>query len=315
MGDLALVIIFNHRYDQNIEKLVHIYAEKFSDIFFLIPFYDGSDPRVIPVFESSVYFQGYLTQAFEKLRLNNFHYYLFLADDLILNPKINENNFRTYFPVDDDTAYIKELVDLNSVNEYWVRMEEAVRYNPNKPINRIDLKDLLPSFTEAARRLQLHGLTVSDKIMAFDAVYKRSQLLGVSLQKVISFFVSILKLIKSRWLFIKNQGVRLYYPLVGGNSDIFLIPSAVLKRFSYLCGIFASSDLFVELAIPTALVLSANKIVTEKDTKIKGIAIKGQEAIHQFEMKFDANLDNFLNQFPDEAHFVHPIKLSRWHCK
>jgi hypothetical protein len=76
---------------------------------------------------------------------------------------------------------------------------------------------------------------------------------------------------------------------------------------------FASTDLFVELAIPTAMVFSAKKIVTEKEIKIKGLAIKGSEAIKQFEVEHRSDLNHFLCHFPENSLFVHPIKLSRWH--
>lgn len=89
----CLVIIFNHRYDKNISKLRRIYGERFSDIKFLMPFYDGDDADVIPVYESSYQFQGFLVQAYEKLKNISCTHYLFIADDLIINPKFTENNF------------------------------------------------------------------------------------------------------------------------------------------------------------------------------------------------------------------------------
>lgn len=60
---ICLTIIFNHRYDDNIKKLKRIYRGRFSEIRFIVPFYDLSDEDVIPVFESSYNFQGYLAQA------------------------------------------------------------------------------------------------------------------------------------------------------------------------------------------------------------------------------------------------------------
>ena len=48
---VPLIIIYNHRFDQNIEKLNKIYGERFSKIYHLVPFYDGDLPNVIPVFE------------------------------------------------------------------------------------------------------------------------------------------------------------------------------------------------------------------------------------------------------------------------
>ena len=80
-GNIALIIIYNHRYDSNVSILEGIYKERFSDIFHLMPFYDGDKPNVIPVYENSRYFQGYIAQGFRnffnesfdpKLKLKSF---------------------------------------------------------------------------------------------------------------------------------------------------------------------------------------------------------------------------------------------------
>ena len=83
---VCLVIEFNHRFDKNLPLLRKIYGERFSEIRFLMPFYDGADADVIPVYESSWQFQGYLIQAYEKLKDIPCTHYLFIGDDLIINP-------------------------------------------------------------------------------------------------------------------------------------------------------------------------------------------------------------------------------------
>ena len=103
---VCLVIVFNHRYDKNIKRLREIYAGKFSNIMFLVPFYDGADKDVCPVYESSFQFQGYLIQAFGKLSKMDVDYYMFIGDDLILNPQINESNFVDYFALQEKEVYL-----------------------------------------------------------------------------------------------------------------------------------------------------------------------------------------------------------------
>ena len=59
---------------------------------FLSPFSNwDKDESIIPIFESSVCFQGYFAQAFPHLP-KNYDYYVFCADDLLLNPNWDENN-------------------------------------------------------------------------------------------------------------------------------------------------------------------------------------------------------------------------------
>lgn len=41
MKDVCLIIIFNHRYDSNIKKIKELYGRRFSDIYILMPFFEG----------------------------------------------------------------------------------------------------------------------------------------------------------------------------------------------------------------------------------------------------------------------------------
>lgn len=61
---IALLVLYNHRYDKNIPRIEKLYEGKFSHIFHLMPFYDGDHPNVFPVYESSYYFQSYIAQAY-----------------------------------------------------------------------------------------------------------------------------------------------------------------------------------------------------------------------------------------------------------
>lgn len=61
---LALMVIYNHRFDKNIELIEKLYSPSFSNIFHIIPFYDGNKENVIPVYESSYQFEGYISQAY-----------------------------------------------------------------------------------------------------------------------------------------------------------------------------------------------------------------------------------------------------------
>ncbi|MBR2165594.1 MAG: hypothetical protein IJ915_03500 [Paludibacteraceae bacterium] len=92
MNKIALLIIYNHRYDKNIDRLENLYKGKFSHIYHIMPFYDGNIENVIPVYESSYRFQSYITQAFQHLKDKGFTHYFIVADDMLLNPQINETN-------------------------------------------------------------------------------------------------------------------------------------------------------------------------------------------------------------------------------
>ena len=47
-SNVALIIVFNHRYDKNIPLLESIYEGRFSSIYHLVPFYDGDKEKRDP---------------------------------------------------------------------------------------------------------------------------------------------------------------------------------------------------------------------------------------------------------------------------
>jgi hypothetical protein len=94
-------------------------------------------------------------------------------------------------------------------------------------------------------------------------------------------------------------------------SDIFVISSDAIKQFCYYAGVFAATRLFAELAIPTGLVFSAKKIMTEKDIDLAGRALWTNEDF-TFLDKYQNKLNVLLNDFPKEHLYIHPVKLSKW---
>lgn len=130
MSKPALVIIYNHQFNRNIQPIEDLYRNRFSKIFHLVPFYEGNRPNVIPVYENSFYFQGYVSQAWSELKSAGAGHYIFVGDDLILNPMINEENYRTELAVDEETSFIPMLIEFHRMSTYWPRCREAVEWDP-----------------------------------------------------------------------------------------------------------------------------------------------------------------------------------------
>ena len=59
------------------------------------------------------------------------------------------------------------------------------------------------------------------------------------------------------------------------------------------------------------MVLSARKIITEKDLDLKGKALWTEDD-YQILEKYKHNLNTLLEDFPKENLYLHPIKLSKW---
>ena len=111
---------------------------------------------------------------------------------------------------------------------------------------------------------------------------------------------------------IRKERFHLSYPLVGAYADIFIVPAAIIHRFRHYCGLFAAGNLWVEHAIPTALVLStSNIIVTHNQSRYRGKALRTAEEKKQLD-RFRGSLTALLQDFPANHLFLHPVKLTTW---
>ena len=335
MSKIALVIIYNHQYNENIEVLERIYKPRFTNIYHLVPFYQGEKKNVIAVYENSYYFQGYIAQGAQNLLPEEFTHYFFIADDLILNPKINENNLTELFKLGSKTSFLTGYVELHEVETFWNSVNEAYNYSINCP--GVEVKNQIPSQEEALRRFKHFGLSTGS--LHYDQLFKRDMASFNNLPKfrvkkgyisdLMIFIPGYIKSLHSELVrsLNKNKKYFLKYPIVGSYSDICIVSAHNFKLFAHYCGIFAVTRLFVELAIPTALVLSAEEIITEKDIRLKGKAIwsdgsnplNGEKAPSKGDfselLPFKNSLKSLLENFPEDYIYLHPIKLSKWETK
>lgn len=321
MNKVALVIIYNHRYDKNIDILERIYCKRFSNIFHLMPFYNGTKPNVIPVYENAFYFQGYISQGFKSFFSDEFSHYFFIADDLLLNPIINEENFQLHLNLDNNTSYIPHFINLHEIKTFWPRVQEAFNYNIKK--RNVEVVNELPKKSEALKRFTKFNLKLG--YLSFNMIWKPKSGTLKSIVKMLAFEkISLVKYFINKIFKLKYS---LPYPLVGSYSDICIVSSNSIKMFCHYCGVFAATDLHVEIAIPTALVLAADEIVTERDLNFKGKALwpDGWNMLHgenklaknDFEElnKYNLTLKTLFENFPKNYLYIHPIKLSKWNTQ
>lgn len=296
---VVLLIIYNHRYDKNIDKLEAIYKEKFKHIFHIIPFYDGKKENVLPVYESSYQFSGYIAQAKAQLDCKGLKYehYFFVADDMILNPNISENTYREIFKTDRHTNFITEILEFTHTNFYLWHGKEALMYSPEG--KGAEISNIIPSAEEGIRLLNEYGVNCDNwKWYHFIPPLR----IGIRpIFRLTKIWLSIL---------LKRGNLKLTYPMVGAFSDIAIISEDIIDKFSLYCGAFAASRLFVEYAFPTSLIFSTTNIVTAKDLDYKAGALWGkQKTILE---KYENKLDRLLKDYPSDYLFLHPIKLSQW---
>lgn len=293
MNKIALLIIYNHRFDRNIPILNKIYEKRFSHIYHIMPFYDGKEKNVIPVYESSYQFSGYISQAYTHLKNNGFTHFFIVADDMVINPEINETNFWEMTGIYNDSCYISNFISFQNRKEAWIRTIEALRYTTW--VMGTEIKNIIPTYENAIERFKLHGLPTTP--IPSDIVIR-----NLMKSNDLSFYEKL--------RIIKRRG-HLAYPLVGGYSDIFLITADAMDKFCLYCGAFAATRLFVEIAVPTALVLATDKIQHDKDIKLKGKALWSAED-YKFLDKYNFSLSQLTAEFPKNILYIHPIKLSKW---
>ena len=304
---VALIVIYNHKYDKNIDLLESLYKGRFSTIYHLVPFYTGTKTNVIPVYENSYYFQGYITQGLKSFYSKDIVHYFFVADDMIINPEINENNYADFFKLDENSSFIPKFCNLYH-NDHWPHKYNGFSFRVEQ--YGIEVTKELPDYQEAEKRL------ISAKAIE-RPLEQEPSLKWPEVYEIPGYNLRIKENLKGhfrRFLsFIQNRKYRLTYPLVASYSDILVVSSQNIKEFCHYCGVFTSLKLFVEIAIPTALALSSNKIVTENELVYEEKAL-WRDAVGKFLSPYKNNLELLIKNYPEKVLYIHPVKLSQWDC-
>ena len=251
-ADICLVVIFNHRYDENITKLRIIYQNRFHKMRFLVPFYDGEDKDVIPVYECSYQFSGYLIQAYNKLIADGAKYYFFIADDLILAPDINEDNVLQLLKMQGREIF---AISVNPLNSEGMCVWPHARFSSVPFLKeRTQWKNSIPNYQDALDKFQLF----------FDQPYLE--------EYTDAFFKNgseqISQKEKDDFIQRNGNGLAIPYPMAYGYSDIFMIKAEAFFPIARLCGVFSAMNMFAEISLPTAIVLSVprSRVIFLADT-------------------------------------------------
>ena len=289
---IALMVVYNHRYDKNIPIVESLYRGKFSHVYHLVPFYDGNMDNVIAVYDNSYFFHGYIAQAYQHIEKLGFTHFLIVADDMVLNPSINEDNLWDQLGISKDDCYISRLDPLQERTQFWPWMSNALKYKRTQP--GVEIQKFLPTKEDALRRFSLYNLPTG-RIPLRRLITRHKRCFYDSVIKQLPFSLS------------------LDYPLVSAYSDIFLVTGKNIGQFFQILGVFAATRLFVELAIPTALVLTLDNLRTDNDVKLKrGDMWFGDR--DPFGQQYGFKLSSLIKNYPSNKLFVHPVKLSKWDC-
>lgn len=317
MENVTLLILFNHKYERNLNKLRQMYSPRFKNIYFIMPFYKGDEADVISVYENSYYFQGYLAQALKIVKQKGFQHYIVIGDDLILNPDINETNYKSYFRLDADTGFIPAIFALHNKDrpllrrtQLWHWNYHAINFNASKP--GLEVETELPLYEDALALIREHGIDFTPYLDKNQVVSTKPYLNKIGKQSLKTKVASVINwaAVSTKLSLKKNR--RLKYPMVGSYSDIVIIPNCGIDSFAHYCGVFAALELFVEIAIPTALLLSLKKVRQEKDLEYQGKTLWEKREFYTMEAKYQGDINQLFGNFPENTLYIHPIKLSKW---
>ncbi|RYE13384.1 MAG: hypothetical protein EOP34_08960, partial [Rickettsiales bacterium] len=162
MESVVLLILFNHKYEANLDRLRVIYAHRFTNLYFIMPFYKGSANDVICVYGNSYNFQTYVAQAIQQLKNQKFEHYIIIGDDLYLNPNINQINYKNHFKLQYDSAFVPEIFLLSNYKQQprlimggfdkWIWNFNALKFN-HKNVPGIEINNELPPEEEAVKAI------------------------------------------------------------------------------------------------------------------------------------------------------------------
>ncbi len=269
--------------------------------------------RVIPVFDNSIYFQGFMATGYNTYRHEDASHYIFMADDLILNPDINEDNYANFFELGAKDSFVQNAYNLKQPFDKrdWGHSKFAFSFAPYA--QELDETHKLPSVEEAIGKFKSLGYA-TQYVRARAEV---SRILTKALTGIYVTFPSSQRFIQ--WL-NRIYKFKLSYPLVKGFSDLVIVPHNKIEKFCHYCGIWAGLKLYVEMAIPTTLVLLQEEDELKFGQNSKYRVFNGHPRnlhpldlqYHNFssDMKFKT-LDDLLAGFPREYLYIHPIKISR----
>ena len=300
MGTVQLVVIFNHRYDANLPKLDAVYAGRFDQPRYLMPFYDGPRADVIAVHGSSAQFHGFFAQAYRELAGpagDGADFFAFAGDDLLLHPRLNQHNLADALGLSPDAGYAKVLHPLSDQSVDWQYTLPSLRAMlGNQFVNAVAE---LPDLAGARMLMARHGVRcgpISRRKLVRTAVRAHK---GVPRVQHLLYAA-------------RHHRPGQEFPLVCGYSDFVVVPRPALREFCRLCGLFAALHVWAEVATPTAVALACDRVVTEAQTRWHGTELWGRPAIDGRMVPTGYDLSALFASYADDELYVHPVKLSKF---
>ena len=300
----TLCVVFNHAYPKNINIIKKIYENRFERIIFVIPFERNLGENVVTSYRGSYSFQGMIVDVASKLREVETDYYVFIQDDVLLSPEINERNVGEFFGIGPKMAFLPEFYALAGPIYTWVWTPRVVwrLLHSQDPLGgsgaEMAIKHLPPRHI-AEQKAHQHNIQFSP--ITYENVDKcmTSHFSSDSLSRDLNSVIC-------NGLFHSGQDnkcIHLPYPFVFGVSDFFVIGKEVFDEFVHFQGVCSGMDIFAEVAIPTGLMVCADRVIRSQDIN--------RHADWVWNDREKINVDYVRQRFAEGDILVHPVKLSK----
>jgi hypothetical protein len=325
MRKAGLVFVFNHRFEKNVPKLKAYYLPRFSNLHFLMPFYSGCEVDITRVIENGWSFSGHIAQGAASYNVPGVTHYVFLGDDLILNPSLDQSNLPNLLNLEPGAGYIKSLVPADNIRFRWPWAIYATRALQSATFN---YRSELPEAGNALQKFSEMGLAFNDPRPNWrrDRKWLEVPMPHTDLRSFHRNLYAVPLYISSVLRHISSIGHRSPYPILAGYSDFVVVPAESVQLFAHYCGVFAAMNIFAEIAVPTALALACSSVQTElplnEHFMDKPVSSSGCSPFHGTEIwdaevelfckKYDYSWSRLIGEFPPNNLYYHPVKLSMW---
>ena len=297
----GLCVIFNHPFSAQLPLLRELYGWRFAKILFLHPLdAAAAAPDVCVVFGGGFTFDVMITAARERI-LQEFHdceNVLFVHNDVLLNPAIKSDTFAAEFQMAPGSILTCGIGDLSHSLNSWTWGFRAIANFTNQ-------RFLFAGGAESAMAFLPSAQIAQEKARA--AGLDDTTLLYPASEEVLGKLPPVFRMVHNSVFGNRDETERgnpinIYYPLFIGYSDFFAISVELLPEWLGYLGPLSSMLLFSEVAIPTASVLTARRLMSLRDLN------RGMQTLWGAQRGTAENFDWVLERFAAGDAFIHPVK-------
>lgn len=315
---VCLCVVFNHPYTRNLPLLRRMYEGRFRTIRFLMPLQLCDDADVITVYRGSFSHNAYAVDAWPQLRELPCSHYLFVHDDVLLHPALDENNLLDTLEIETPReGYMPHLQRVPQDIGEWGHFAGPLwrLLHPRNFLSGTGVDSLstvlaqLPPADAALKKLAPYGAKR-------ETVVRRTEQSDQNPRGLKNFAFFGDRTVQQNDAFRRAYLEMLFagdgegeselvvpYPLLvsGPTADFCVVPKAGMPQYVHVSGVLAAAGLFVEVAAPTALALACDRVRSGRDTALRFIwelaSVDAREVLHQ------------MREDPDLV-AAHPVKLS-----